>query len=120
MVFTRAHFTGLFTRVQITGESAYFPYHIYNVSNPFGVTEYREYPELDSARIYTNNSRLRVPFFFEPNFDATVEPLSAALRIQEEDRRVRKVTEPLKMYSPVVYGEFLLRKVSGNFRYDAD
>ena len=75
---------------------------------------------MDFSRIYTYDYGPRVPFFFEPNFDAAVEPLSAALRIQEEDRRVRKVTEPLKMYSPVVYGEFLLKKVSGNFRYDAD
>ena len=66
-----------------------------------------------------------IPFFFEPNFDARVEPLPAALRMQEEDRKIRGIAKPAKMYSPVVYGEFLLKKVGGNYatgkgRYDAD
>lgn len=66
-----------------------------------------------------------IPFFFEPNFDARVEPLPAALRMQEEDRKIRGIAKPAKMYSPVVYGDFLLKKVGGNYatgkgRYDAD
>ncbi|KAI0712195.1 Clavaminate synthase-like protein [Earliella scabrosa] len=72
-----------------------------------------------------SNYRVSVPFFFEPNFDALVEPLPAALRIQEEDRRVRNIERPAKTYKSVVYGEFLLNKVGSNFdtgkgRYDTD
>ena len=64
-----------------------------------------------------------MPFFFEPNFDALVEPLAAALRIQEEDKAIRKIPDPIKKYQSVVYGEFLLKKVGSNFdtgkgRYD--
>ena len=127
-----------------------------------------------------------MPFFFEPNFDALVEPLPAALRLQKDTiqpayasrRPSRKnsavdltlnagshsnsnlvsgytnsdtlspnlaaalaqatsvavapthpgsatVLSPLKTYEPVVYGEFLTKKVGGNFvtgkgRYDDD
>lgn len=67
----------------------------------------------------------RIPFFFEPNFDALIAPLPAALRLQEEDRTVRGIHggAPRKTYQPVVYGDFLLRKVGSNFdtgkgRYD--
>lgn len=53
----------------------------------------------------------RIPFFFEPNFDAKVEVLDAARRLQagqtQDDNR--------KNYSPVVYGDFLTKKVGGNF-----
>ncbi len=70
-------------------------------------------------------SSSRIPFFFEPNFDALIEPLPAAVRLQEEERAARGVHAgaPRKTYQPVVYGEFLLRKVGSNFdtgkgRYD--
>ena len=63
----------------------------------------------------------RIPFFFEPNFDALVEPLAAAGRIKDQialkgDSTRRK---------PVVYGQFLTNKVGNNFadgqgRYGAD
>ncbi|KAI0632094.1 Clavaminate synthase-like protein [Trametes polyzona] len=61
------------------------------------------------------NYRVSIPFFFEPNFDARVEPLAAALRIQEEDRMVCGTLAPRKTYQPVVYGDFLLRKLGSNF-----
>lgn len=71
-----------------------------------------------------SNDVHRIPFFFEANFDAVVEPLPAARRIQDEDRAI---AEPLKVYEPVVYGDFLLKKLSGNYatshgkgRYDAE
>ncbi|KAI0372124.1 Clavaminate synthase-like protein [Pilatotrama ljubarskyi] len=72
-----------------------------------------------------SNYRVSIPFFFEPNFDARIEPLPAALRLQEEERGVRGLRGPRKTYQPVVYGDFLLRKVTTNFdtgkgRYDAD
>ena len=63
-----------------------------------------------------------VPFFFEPNFDATIEPLPAALRIQEGGPTKGKTNGDAKQYPPIVYGEFLKRKVGNNFaggsRYD--
>jgi len=60
----------------------------------------------------------RVPFFFEPNLDALVKPLDAALRMQAEDTnflrpREKKIVEP--NYEPIRYGEFLSRKVEGAF-----
>jgi len=54
----------------------------------------------------SSNYRVSIPFFFEPNFDAVVKPLAAALRQQQSG-------EPL--HKPTAYGEFLLSHVSGNF-----
>lgn len=45
-----------------------------------------------------------VPFFYEPNYDAKVEPLEACLQI-----------DPVKHHEPIIFGEHLLKKVSGNF-----
>ncbi|KAF7973738.1 hypothetical protein HWV62_14312 [Athelia sp. TMB] len=59
-----------------------------------------------------SNYRVSIPFFFEPNFDARVEVLPAArrlLEIQSSDK------ESGKKYEPVVYGDFLMKKVGGNF-----
>jgi hypothetical protein len=53
----------------------------------------------------------RIPFFFEPNFDAHVKPLASALRFQATDG----LTDPATKYNPTVYGQFLLGKVGGNF-----
>ncbi|KAJ7780650.1 hypothetical protein DFH07DRAFT_437667 [Mycena maculata] len=50
----------------------------------------------------------RVPFFFEPNFNAHVKPLAAAKRIQGE-------TENIPDKRSVVYGDFLMAKVGNNF-----
>lgn len=63
-----------------------------------------------------SNYRVSVPFFFEPNFDAVIEPLAAAKRILEgtpEKDKKRLVGD--KEYNPVVYGQFLLNKVGNNF-----
>ncbi|ODO11572.1 hypothetical protein I350_00353 [Cryptococcus amylolentus CBS 6273] len=55
--------------------------------------------------------RVSVPFFFEPHFDCRVKVLEAAKRkIAKEGREAKPVEE-------VVYGDFLLGKVSGNFKY---
>ncbi|OBZ71720.1 hypothetical protein A0H81_08331 [Grifola frondosa] len=61
-----------------------------------------------------SNYRVSIPFFFEPNFNALVQPLSAALRIQDDTQKMQK-NGVAEKYSPVVYGEFLLRKVGSNF-----
>lgn len=58
-----------------------------------------------------------IPFFFEPNFDAVVAPLAAAHRIQDElpgEHHLNK-RQLKKTYVPTQYGEFLLRKIGGNF-----
>lgn len=71
-----------------------------------------------------SNYRVSIPFFFEPNFDAVIEPLPAATRILEgTPEKDKKILVGDKTYSPVVYGEFLLNKVGNNFdtgkgRYD--
>lgn len=52
-----------------------------------------------------------IPFFFEPNFDALVQPLAAVKRLrQTRDAREEAVERP-----PVVYGDFLKSKVASNF-----
>jgi len=58
--------------------------------------------------------RVSIPFFFEPNWDAEVRPLDAALRIQE---RLNGPTQPMK--KSIVYGDFLTNKVAGNFSVDS-
>lgn len=59
-------------------------------------------------RVINNNSKYRVsvPFFYEPNFDARVEPLSCV-----QNLAVAKGTN----HPPVVYGDYLISKVSTNF-----
>jgi hypothetical protein len=63
---------------------------------------------------------LRIPFFFEPNFDSNITVLAAARRLQD----VGSKGGSRNTYDPVVYGEFLLKKVGSNFgeegkgRYD--
>lgn len=66
-------------------------------------------------------SIFRIPFFFEPNFDAHIKPLDAARRIQAGDTSRETIAGVNR--SPVVYGDFLLKKVGNNFasgegRYD--
>ncbi|KAG5645466.1 hypothetical protein DXG03_006011 [Asterophora parasitica] len=52
-----------------------------------------------------SNYRVSIPFFFEPNFEADVRPLDAALRLQDEKNRK-------EFRKPVNYGEFLISKVA--------
>ncbi|KAF7982905.1 hypothetical protein HWV62_25170 [Athelia sp. TMB] len=59
-----------------------------------------------------SNYRVSIPFFFEPNFDAKVEVLAAARRLLEVQSSDK---ESGKEYEPVVYGDFLKKKVGGNF-----
>jgi len=73
-----------------------------------------------------SNYRISIPFFFEPNFDASIKPLDAALRMQTEDPNSLHPSEGTTVkrdYEPVRYGEFLKKKVGNNFdtgkgRYD--
>lgn len=58
------------------------------------------------------NTFCSIPFFFEPNFDALIKPLPAALRLQETPK---KKARPEKEHKPIVYGQFLLGKVTSNF-----
>ena len=55
------------------------------------------------------NNLFRIPFFFEPNFDAVVKPLAVVSRLKGE--KSGKKTER----SPVIYGDFLVGKVGSNF-----
>ncbi|KAI9105321.1 hypothetical protein DFS34DRAFT_3974 [Phlyctochytrium arcticum] len=56
--------------------------------------------------IHTSNSyRVSVPFFYEPRFDAKIEPLPSCV----------ERTGGEKKYEGVVYGEHLMGKVVGNF-----
>ncbi|KAJ3271271.1 hypothetical protein HDV01_006943 [Terramyces sp. JEL0728] len=56
--------------------------------------------------IHTKESyRVSVPFFFEPNFDAVIEPLPICV----------EQTGGKPKYTPVMYGDHLLGKVTNNF-----
>lgn len=55
-----------------------------------------------------SNYRVSIPFFFEPNFNANVEPLAGVLAR----------TGHAKVYGSVIYGDFLLGKVGSNFTQD--
>ena len=61
------------------------------------------------------NMHTRVPFFFEPNFDAEIKPTEAALRILSQTSGEKEVERLRAVYPPVIYGEFLKKKVGGNF-----
>ncbi len=56
--------------------------------------------------------RVSIPFFFEPNFNAKIELLEAAKRKAAEEGM--SVLDDL---GSVVYGDFLLQKIGGNFKY---
>ena len=61
-----------------------------------------------------------MPFFFEPNFDAHISPLDAALRLQaptyvHSDDKESYSKPATIVYEPVTYGDFLLKKVTNNF-----
>ncbi|KAF9013417.1 hypothetical protein BDQ17DRAFT_1231904 [Cyathus striatus] len=69
-------------------------------------------------RVVHRGSNYRIPFFYEPNFDATVKPLDAARRIKVKENIVEESD-----YPSVIYGNFLVKKVGNNFtgesgRYD--
>ncbi|KAL1409326.1 hypothetical protein Q8F55_003308 [Vanrija albida] len=55
--------------------------------------------------------RVSLPFFFEPNFDSNITLLDAAKRTAAKEG-IELVPEP-----DVLYGDYLLGKVSGNFKY---
>ncbi|XP_024358722.1 homoarginine-6-hydroxylase 2-ODD-233 isoform X2 [Physcomitrium patens] len=59
-------------------------------------------------RVMNNDSKYRVsvPFFYEPNFDARVEPFSF---LQDS------TAAESKRYTPVVYGDHVINKVLNNF-----
>ncbi|KAF8635967.1 hypothetical protein AX15_000131 [Amanita polypyramis BW_CC] len=64
------------------------------------------YPSTLHRVIHRNsNYRISVPFFFEPNFDAEVKPLTAALRLQKR----------VSVRQSVMYGQFLVSKVGNAF-----
>ena len=50
-------------------------------------------------------SRIAVPFFFEPNYDAVIAPLPQCCERSGEPAR----------YAPVRYGDHLFSKTSTNF-----
>jgi isopenicillin N synthase-like dioxygenase len=52
-----------------------------------------------------SNFRVSVPFFFEPDFDATVKPLETCIKRTGGEAR----------FDEVVYGDHLLGKIRGNF-----
>jgi isopenicillin N synthase-like dioxygenase len=60
-----------------------------------------------------------LPFFFEPNFDASIMPLEAVARLREKDG-----LSAVADRKALVYGDFLVGKVGNNFdkensgRYD--
>jgi isopenicillin N synthase-like dioxygenase len=64
----------------------------------------------------------RIPFFFEPNFDAVIRPLAVVSRLKGEEPG--KNVDAGALRRPVVYGDFLVSKVGNNFesagkgRYD--
>ncbi|KAH7102542.1 Clavaminate synthase-like protein [Auriculariales sp. MPI-PUGE-AT-0066] len=70
------------------------------------------------------NYRVSTPFFFEPNYTSYVAPLPAAARAWEEYGHKLAPPAPGSVLSePVVYGNWLRSKVTGNFeigkgRYD--
>lgn len=67
---------------------------------------------ITSTVVLTHSS---VPFFYEPNFDAVIKPLPAALRIQDGQSKTEGASKVNKTYDSVVYGDFLVGKVVGNF-----
>ncbi|KAJ3092141.1 hypothetical protein HK102_010421 [Quaeritorhiza haematococci] len=80
--------------------------------------------------IHTKSSyRVSIPFFYEPSFDAVIEPLDVCIK-ECAERQKKEASQQasshqaedglyhvvdVKRYKPVVYGEHLVSKVSSNF-----
>lgn len=63
-----------------------------------------------------DNYRVSIPFFYEPSFDAVVRPLPTAVKLQRELDLSKDSKAPSRQaQDQVVYGEFLAKKVAGNF-----
>ncbi|KAG9306543.1 hypothetical protein G9A89_004740 [Geosiphon pyriformis] len=79
--------------------------YVVNIGDMLNVWTNNIYKSTLHRVIHKGNSyRVSCPFFYEPNFDARIEPLAPCLEI-----------DPIKHHEPVIYGEHLLRKVSSNF-----
>jgi isopenicillin N synthase-like dioxygenase len=52
------------------------------------------------------NYRVSVPFFYEPNFEATVAPLPSCCADDNPPK-----------YKPIMYGDHLSAKVNSNFYF---
>ncbi|PPQ66258.1 hypothetical protein CVT24_007276 [Panaeolus cyanescens] len=57
------------------------------------------------------NYRVSIPFFFEPNFDAYIKPIESVVNKLKDGGALPQAEE----VKPVVYGDFLLKKVGNNF-----
>ncbi|GAA6019409.1 hypothetical protein JCM10207_001376 [Rhodosporidiobolus poonsookiae] len=57
------------------------------------------------------NYRVSIPFFYEPSFDAVIEPLPSAIRLRDELLGAERPPLPKSQH----YGRFLESKVSNNF-----
>ncbi|KZP01378.1 Clavaminate synthase-like protein [Calocera viscosa TUFC12733] len=74
-------------------------------------------------RVLHRANNYRIPFFYEPAFDALVAPLPGVDRLlmsiraspDKSEAYARALLAEKTAYEPVVYGEFLMRKVGGNF-----
>ncbi|KAF8798792.1 Clavaminate synthase-like protein [Phlegmacium glaucopus] len=64
-------------------------------------------------RVVHRGSNYRIPFFFEPNFDAVVKPLAVVSRLKGKEPSEN--TDANALRRPVVYGDFLVSKVGNNF-----
>jgi hypothetical protein len=107
----------LFIGGLITGDD-FSPPHLDGTHPP--ALGYREYsiffpkprPRRETIHLL-NNLLSRIPFFFEPNFDAVVRPLTVVSRLNDEEPGKKSEVGPLRR--PVVYGDFLWSKVKNNF-----
>ncbi|EJU03244.1 Clavaminate synthase-like protein, partial [Dacryopinax primogenitus] len=80
-------------------------------------------------RVLHQRGNYRIPFFYEPAFDALVSPLTGVDRLlsslrdsadQQSEAYARVLLAEKTVYKPVIYGEFLMRKVGGNFDKSGD
>jgi isopenicillin N synthase-like dioxygenase len=59
-----------------------------------------------------NKARISIPFFYEPNFDAVIEPLPLLDHLFEGKTPMT--------FEPRVYGDHVTSKVLGNFTFSKD
>ncbi|GAA5884516.1 hypothetical protein JCM6882_005285 [Rhodosporidiobolus microsporus] len=64
------------------------------------------------------NYRVSIPFFYEPSFDAVIEPLPSAIRLRKQLLGSEAASSPIP--EPQHYGRFLESKVSGNFYHSPE
>ena len=62
----------------------------------------------------TSSRRYSAPFFFNPAYDAVVEPVGLGVRRGDDDGLVTEAQQEA-VYRPIVWGDFRMQRFAGDY-----